>query len=56
MLTKVADFYDTEAEAGIDGLTSLLEPIMMVGIGGMIGAIIVGMYLPMFKIFEALKH
>lgn len=56
MLTKVADFYDTEAEAGIDGLTSLLEPFMMVFIGGMIGAIIVGMYLPMFKIFEALKH
>jgi type IV pilus assembly protein PilC len=56
MLTKVADFYDTEAEAGIDGLTSMLEPFMMVFIGGMIGALIVGMYLPMFKIFEVLKH
>lgn len=56
MLTKVADFYDTEAEAGIDGLTSMLEPFMMVFIGGMIGAVIVGMYLPMFKIFEVMRH
>lgn len=56
MLTKIADFYDTEVEAGIESLTSLLEPFMMVFLGGMIGAVIVGMYLPMFKIFEALQH
>ncbi len=55
MLAKVADFYDTEVETGIEALTSMLEPFMMVFLGGMIGAVIVGMYLPMFKIFEALN-
>lgn len=52
MLTKIADFYDTEVEAAVDALTSMLEPLMMVFLGGMVGAVIVGMYLPMFKIFE----
>lgn len=56
MLTKVADFYDTEVEAGVESLTSLIEPFMMVFLGGMVGAVIVGMYLPMFQIFDALKH
>jgi len=55
MLTKIADFYDAEVEAGVDALTSLLEPLMMVFLGGMVGAVIVGMYLPMFKIFDAIK-
>jgi len=54
MLTKIADFYDSEVEAGVEALTSLLEPIMMVFLGGMVGAVIVGMYLPMFKIFDAI--
>jgi type IV pilus assembly protein PilC len=55
MLSKIADFYDTEVESGVEALTSLIEPFMMVFLGGMIGAIIVGMYLPMFKIFEIVK-
>ena len=55
MLTKIADFYDTEIEAAVEALTSLLEPIMMVFLGGMVGAVIIGMYLPMFKIFDAIK-
>ncbi len=55
MLAKVADFYDTEVETGVEALTSMLEPFMMVFLGGMVGAVIVGMYLPMFKIFDALK-
>ncbi|HBG49763.1 MAG TPA: pilus assembly protein PilC [Cyanobacteria bacterium UBA9971] len=55
MLSKIADFYDNEVESGVDSLTSLLEPIMMVFLGGMVGAVIVGMYLPMFKIFDAIK-
>ncbi|HSA06702.1 MAG TPA: type II secretion system F family protein [Candidatus Gastranaerophilales bacterium] len=55
MLTKIADFYDTEVEVGVEALTSMLEPFMMVFLGGMVGAVIVGMYLPMFKIFEALN-
>lgn len=49
MLEKVADFYDSEVEAAVKALTSLLEPLMMVGIGGMVGSIIIGMYLPMFE-------
>jgi len=55
MLNKIADFYDTEVEAAVDALTSMLEPLMMVFLGGMVGAVIVGMYLPMFKIFESIN-
>lgn len=54
MLSKIADFYDMEVESGIESLTSLLEPLMIVFLGGMVGAVIVGMYLPMFKIFEVI--
>lgn len=52
MLTKIADFYDIEVETAVSAMTSLLEPMMIVVLGGMVGAVIVGMYLPMFKIFE----
>lgn len=52
MLTKVADFYDMEVETAVDALTSLIEPMMIVVLGGLVGAVIVGMYLPLFKIFE----
>lgn len=55
MLSKIADFYDQEVETAVASLTSMLEPIMMIVLGGMVGAVIVGMYLPMFKIFEAIK-
>lgn len=55
MLGKIADFYDSEVEDSVDALTSLLEPLMMVFIGGIVGSVIVGMYLPMFKIFESIK-
>jgi type IV pilus assembly protein PilC len=53
MLGKIADFYDDEVDAAVDGLTALLEPIMMVVLGGIIGALLVAMYLPIFKIAEA---
>lgn len=56
MLAKIADFYDAEVETAIEALTSLIEPFMMVTLGGMIGAVIVGMYLPMFQIFEAMRN
>ncbi|MCP4006077.1 MAG: type II secretion system F family protein [bacterium] len=52
MLAKLADFYDDEVDVAVDGLTSLLEPILMVGLGGSIGALLVAMYLPIFKIAE----
>lgn len=55
MLSKVADFYDEEVEQAVKALTSLLEPIMMVLIGGMVGSMIIGMYLPMFSVISAIQ-
>ncbi|MBF2025436.1 MAG: type II secretion system F family protein [Oscillatoriales cyanobacterium C42_A2020_001] len=54
MLTKVADFYEDEVEQAVKALTSILEPIMIVILGGMVGAILLSMYLPMFAVFEQL--
>ncbi|MEG3438875.1 type II secretion system F family protein [Pannus brasiliensis CCIBt3594] len=54
MMMKVADFYEDEVEQAVKALTSIIEPIMMVGIAGLVGTILLSMYLPMFKIFEAL--
>lgn len=54
MLMKVADFYEDEVEQAVKALTSVLEPIMMVVLGGMVGVILLSMYLPMFKVFEEL--
>lgn len=54
MLMKVADFYEDEVEQAVKALTSILEPIMIVILGGMVGTILVSMYLPMFKVFEEL--
>lgn len=54
MLMKVADFYEDEVEQAVKGLTSMLEPVMIVLIGGMVGSILLSMYLPMFKVFETL--
>lgn len=55
MLSKVADFYDMEVENAVEALTSLLEPIMVVGIGGIVGSIVIGMYLPIFTVINQLK-
>jgi type IV pilus assembly protein PilC len=55
MLAKLADFYDDEVDAGVAALTSMLEPLMMVFLGGTIGTILIAMYLPIFKIAEAVK-
>lgn len=55
MLSKIADFYDDEVEASISAMTSMLEPLMIVGIGGMVGSIVVGMYLPIFTIIQQIK-
>ncbi len=56
MLEKVADFYDEEVEAAVKSLTSLLEPLMMAGIGLLVGSIVVGMYLPIFTIINQVGH
>jgi type IV pilus assembly protein PilC len=54
MLMKVADFYEDEVEQAVKALTSILEPIMIVVLGGMVGVILLSMYLPMFAVFEKL--
>jgi len=55
MLSKIADFYDEEVDAAVEALTAMLEPLMMVFLGGSIGAILIAMYLPIFKIAEAVQ-
>jgi type IV pilus assembly protein PilC len=52
MLSKVADFYEDEVDSTIASLMSIIEPIMMIGVGFMVGIIIVAMYLPMFKMMQ----
>jgi len=54
MLMKVADFYEDEVEQAVKALTSIMEPIMIVFLGGMVGSILVAMYLPMFKVMDAI--
>ncbi|EDX86753.1 Bacterial type II secretion system protein F domain [Synechococcus sp. PCC 7335] len=54
MLMKVADFYEDEVEQAVKALTSIMEPIMIVVLGGMVGSILVAMYLPMFKVMDHL--
>lgn len=55
MLGKVADFYEDEVDASIEALTSIIEPVMMIGVGVMVGIIIVSMYMPMFKMLQLVK-
>jgi type IV pilus assembly protein PilC len=55
MLMKVADFYEDEVEQAVKAMTSIMEPIMIVLLGGMVGSILVAMYLPMFQVFELVK-
>ena len=54
MLSKVADFYEDEVGAMVKALTSMLEPAMIVVVGGIVGSILMAMYLPMFTVFEQL--
>jgi type IV pilus assembly protein PilC len=50
MLNKIADFYEDEVDVAVAALTSLLEPLMMVFIGGIVGVILIAMYMPIFEI------
>jgi type IV pilus assembly protein PilC len=52
MLAKIADFYETEVDAKIKALTSLIEPLMIVFVGGMVGFIVIAMYLPIFSLYD----
>ena len=56
MLAKVADFYDREVEEAVEGLTAAIEPIMIVFLGGIVGVIVAGMFLPMFSIISKLSQ
>jgi type IV pilus assembly protein PilC len=55
MLGKIADFYEDEVDQAVETLTSLLEPIMMVVLGTIIGFIVVAMYLPIFTMAQAIQ-
>jgi type IV pilus assembly protein PilC len=55
MLNKIADFYEEEVDVAVASLTSLIEPIMMVGIGGTVGVVLIAMYLPIFSIAGKIK-
>ena len=55
MLNKVADFYEEETDVAVAGLTSALEPILMVGVGGVVGVVLMSMYLPIFSMAGNIK-
>jgi type IV pilus assembly protein PilC len=55
MLDKVGDFYDQEVEATTEQLTALIEPLMIAGLGGMVGGMVIALYMPMFKIYDLIK-
>src|SRR6187551_2603961 len=55
MLGKIADFYEDEVDTAISSLTAIIEPLMMIGVGAMVGVIIISMYLPMFKLLSLVK-
>ena len=55
MLSKVADFYEDEVSASVKALTSMLEPAMIVVVGGIVGSILLAMYLPMFSVFDQIQ-
>jgi type IV pilus assembly protein PilC len=55
MLSKIADFYEDQVEAAVKALTSILEPVMIVFVGAMVGFIVISMYLPLFKVYDQIK-
>jgi type IV pilus assembly protein PilC len=55
MLSKIADFYEDEVDAAVQSLTAIIEPVMMIAVGLVVGIIIISMYLPMFKMLTLVK-
>jgi type IV pilus assembly protein PilC len=55
MLHKISDFYDQEVEATTEALTSLIEPLMIAGLGSIVGSMIVALYMPIFGVFDLIK-
>jgi type IV pilus assembly protein PilC len=55
MLSKIADFYETEVDAKVKALTALIEPLMIVFVGGVVGFIVIAMYLPIFSLYDKIR-
>jgi len=55
MMSKIADFYEDQVAAAVKALTSILEPVMIIIVGGIVGFIVIAMYLPMFKVYDSIK-
>jgi type IV pilus assembly protein PilC len=56
MLSKIADFYDDEVDQSVDGLMAMIEPLIMVLLGGIIGSVMIAMYMPIFQMGDALSN
>ncbi|MEA2314879.1 MAG: type pilus assembly protein PilC, partial [Solirubrobacteraceae bacterium] len=54
-MSKIADFYETEVDAKVKALTALLEPVMIVFVGGIVGFIVISMYLPLFEVYNHIQ-
>ena len=52
---KIADFYEDQVAAAVKALTSILEPVMIIVVGGIVGFIVIAMYMPMFKVYDSIK-
>jgi type IV pilus assembly protein PilC len=55
MLSKIADFYETEVDAKVKALTALIEPVMIIFVGGIVGFIVIAMYLPIFSLYDKIR-
>jgi len=55
MLAKIADFYEDQVEAAVKQLTSILEPVMIILVGAIVGFIVISMYMPLFKVYDSIK-
>ena len=55
MLDKIAEFYEEQVEASVKALTSILEPVMIIVIGGIVGFIVISMYMPLFTVYNSIK-
>jgi len=55
MLLKISEFYDQEVSAATESLTAMLEPLMIAVLGGIVGSMVVALYMPMFEIFELIQ-
>jgi type IV pilus assembly protein PilC len=56
MLDKIADFYEDEVDAAVNSLTTIIEPLMMIMVGAIVGVIVISMYLPMFRMYQLIAH